>query len=213
MTIVDEATSGDAGGAAAPPVPRGPVSGKGDARRRVVAVIAAIVVLVPTVMTLRLHWGSLTRTDAPLRFLPDRRLSMVAPEEEEEVRLPLEVTWTVTDFPIEDGNRFGVFVDTDIPSPDKTVRLRVCSTREELPPSPGEFRGICSDQREKIFFTEATSFTLECFEPRFNLGARRLNDHRVTIILLDGENRRVGEAAASVPFRVHPDDAKKCRGL
>jgi hypothetical protein len=176
-------------------------------------IAAAVVVLVPTLMTLRIHWGSLTRTDAPLSFLPDRRLSMVAPEEEEEVQLPLVVRWDVEDFPLEDGNHFGVFVDTDIPSPDKVVRLRVCSTREQLPPAPGEFRGICRDQRDKIFFTAETSFTLECFEPRFNLGARRLNDHRVTVILLDGENRRVGEAAASVPFRVDPDDAKKCRGL
>ena len=138
---------------------------------------------------------------------------MVAPEEEQEVRLPLRVSWEVEAFELRDGNHFGVFVDTDIPSPDKVVRLRVCSAREQLPPAPGEFRGICSDQREKIFFTTETSFSLECFEPRFNLGARRLNDHRVTVILLDGENRRVGEAAASVPFRVDPDDAKKCRGL
>jgi hypothetical protein len=177
-------------------------------------VIAAVVlVVVPTILTLRIHWGSLTRTDAPLSFLPDRRLSMVAPEEEQQVGLPLVVRWKVEDFPVTDGNHFGVFVDTDIPSPDKTVRLRVCTSREQLPPAPGEFRGICKDQRQKIFFTTDTSYELQCFEPRFNLGARRLNDHRVTVILLDGQNRRVGEAAASVPFRADPDDAKKCRGL
>lgn len=164
-------------------------------------------------MTLRIHWGSLTRTDAPLSFFPDRRLSMVAPEEEQEVRLPLTVSWQVEDFPLGDGNHFGVFVDIDIPSPDKVVRLRVCSTREQLPPAPGDLRGICGDQREKIFFTDQTSFTLECFEPRFNLGARRLNDHRVTVILLDKDNRRVGEAAATVPFSVEANDAKRCRGL
>jgi hypothetical protein len=182
-------------------------------RRRILTIVVVLAVLVPTVMTLRIHWQSLTRTDAPLTFVPDRRLSMVSPDEEEEVGLPLAVAWKVEDFPRTGGNRFGVFVDTDIPSPGKTVRLRVCSTREQLPPAPGEFRGVCSDQRKKIFFTTETSFTLECFEPRFNLGARRLNDHRVTVILLDGANRRVGEAAASVPFRVDPADAKKCRGL
>ena len=209
MTIVDTPPTAPPDAPPAAPVARPAPS----PRRRMLLIAAAVVVLVPTLLTLRIHWGSLTRTDAPLSFLPDRRLSMVAPEEEEEVRLPLLVEWEVEDFPIEDGNHFGVFVDTDIPSPDKTVRLRVCTARELLPPSPGEFRGVCSDQREKIFFTTETSFTLECFEPRFNLGARRLNDHRVTIILLDAENKRVGEAAASVPFRVDPDDAKKCRGL
>lgn len=208
MTIVDAPATAPP---SPPPVPAPPRPAA--PRRRILLIAVAVLVLVPLLLTLRIHWGSLTRTDAPLSFLPDRRLSMVAPEEEEEVRLPLVVKWDVKDFPIEDGNHFGVFVDTDIPSPDKTVRLRVCSTREKLPPAPGEFRGICQDQREKIFFTEETSFTLECFEPRFNLGARRLNDHRVTVVLLDGENRRVGEAAASVPFRVDPDDAKKCRGL
>ena len=213
MITVDPPTAPEAAALppAAPPPRRGVTEGW--SRRRTIALLVAIAVLVPTLMTLRIHWDSLTRTDAPLRFLPDRRLSMVSPEEEEEVQLPLKVTWKVEDFPIEDGNHFGVFVDSDIPSPDTVVRLRVCSSREKLPPAPGEFRGICGDQREKIFFTTETSFTLECFEPRFNLGARRLNDHRVTVVLLDGENRRVGEAAASVPFRVDGDDAKKCRGL
>jgi hypothetical protein len=206
MTIVDAPP-------AAPPSPTARRRSPRSPRPRILVAVVAAAVAVPMLMTLRIHWGSLTRTDAPLRFFPDRRLSMIAPEEEEEVRLPLEVRWEVTDFPIEEGNHFGVFVDTDIPSPDTTVRLRVCGTREQLPPAPGEFRGICKDQRETIFFTGATSFTIECFQPRFDLGARRLNDHRVSIILLDGENRRVGEAAASVPFRVDPDDDKKCRGL
>lgn len=182
-------------------------------RARLIALVCVIAVLTPACMTVRLHWGSLTRVDAPLTLRPDRRLSMVEPDQEEEVGLPVTVRWKANDFPLEDGNHFGVFIDTEIPTPGSVVRLRVCTRLEELPPAPGDFRPPCTDQRDRILFTTDTSVTLECFEPHFNRGARRMNDHTVTIVLLDKDRRRVGEAAADVPFRVEKAAAKKCRGF
>jgi hypothetical protein len=209
--LAPERPAGPAPEPAPPPAP--PSSSTGRSRLRVAIALAVLVVVVLTALIVRVHWGSLVRVDAPFTFRPDRRLSMVEPGQEEVVNLPLTVRWTSEHFPITDGNHYGVFVDTDIPSPGDVVRLRICSKMAQLPPAPGEFRGVCKDQREKIFFTTEPEVTLECFEPQFHLGARRVNDHRVTVILLDKDRRRVGEAAATVPFRVDTSDARTCRGF
>ena len=182
-------------------------------RRNLLIIGAALLVLVPTVMTVRLHWDTITRVDAPLSFRPDRRLSMVSPGPEEEVGLPVTITWDAKDFELVNGNHFGVFINEEIPSPDSIVRMRVCTKLEQLPPTPGDFRPPCNDQRETIRFTTDTSMTIDCFEPHFGRGARRMNDHRVSVVLLDKDGRRIGEAAADVPFRVDAAAAKKCRGF
>jgi hypothetical protein len=182
-------------------------------RRRVILLALAFVVLLPSCAAIKLNWATITRVDAPLTFRPDKRLSMVSPDEEEEVPLPVTVKWKSEDFPLTDGNQFGVFVDTSIPSPGDILRVRLCTRLAELPPQPGDFRGICKDQREQISFTTKHSATFKCFEPHFNRGKRRMNDHTVTVILLDKDLRRVGEAAAEVMFRVDAKDAKRCRGF
>jgi hypothetical protein len=182
-------------------------------RNRYILAALALAVLIPTVQVIRINWKTLTRVDAPLSFRPDKRLSMQSPADEELVKLPVTVTWKSKDFALADGNQFGVFIDASIPSPDDVARVRLCTRRGELPPAPGDFRGICNDQRDRIMFTTKHSVTIDCFEPFFNRGKRRMNDHKVTVVLLDAEKRRVGEAAAEVPFRVDAKDAKKCRGF
>jgi hypothetical protein len=182
-------------------------------RQRVLAIAASLLVLLPTAQIVRINWKTITRSDAPLSFRPDKRLAMVEPKPEEKVNLPVKVTWKSQDFVPGDGNRFGVFVDTAIPSPGDYLRVRLCTRLGELPPAPGDFRGICKDQREAISFTTTHSASFDCFEPHFERGKRRMNDHTVTVILLDKNLRRVGEAAANVMFRVDPKDAKKCRGF
>ena len=182
-------------------------------RRNLIALALAVTVLFPMFQVVRINWGTLTRTDAPFTLRPDRRLSMVSPDPEEEVSLPAKVTWKSKDFPLTNGNRFGVFLDTAIPAPGDILRVRLCTRLGELPPAPGDFRGICRDQREQISFTRRHSATFKCFEPHFNRGRRRMNDHTVTVILLDKDLKRIGEAAAEVSFRVDADDARTCRGF
>ena len=182
-------------------------------RRRMIAIGAAIAVLLPLAQVIRINWHTITRQDAPLSFRPDKRLAMVAPKPEAKVNLPVKVNWESKDFALQDGNRFGVFVDTAIPSPGDILRVRLCTRLGELPPAPGDFRGICKDQREQISFTTDHSVSFDCFEPRFNKGKRRMNDHTVTVVLLDKNLKRIGEAAANVMFRVDPNDARTCRGF
>jgi hypothetical protein len=182
-------------------------------RRRIIVAALAFAVLLPACQVMRVNWKTLSRVDAPMSFRPDKRLSMVSPKDEEKVRLPATITWKSNDFPLTNGNRFGVFLDSAIPSPNDILRVRLCTRLAELPPAPGDFRGLCTDQRDNILFTTKHSVTFDCFEPHFNRGKRRMNDHTVTVILLDKQLRRVGEAAAQVSFRADAADAKRCRGF
>jgi hypothetical protein len=183
-------------------------------RNRLILVALAMLVLLPSCQLVRVHWSTLTSVDAPLSFRPDRRLSMLEPDQEESVRLPVTVRWKSEDFDLSDGKQFGVFINTSIPAPGEVARVRLCTRLAELPPAPGDFRGVCTDQRDLIRFTKKHSVTIKCFEPHFNRGKRRMNDHSVTVVLLDKDKRRVGEAAAEVsPFRVNATDARKCRGF
>lgn len=182
-------------------------------RRRLFIILAAVAVFLPACQAVRINWGTITRVDAPLSLRPDRRLSMQFPDPEEKVSLPVTVRWKAKDWDLSNGNRFGVFLDTSIPSPGDTLRIRLCTRLGELPPAPGDFRGICTDQRDVVKLTTNTSFTFDCLQPHFNRGKRRMHDHVVKVILLDKDLKRVGEAAAEVPFRADADDVRKCRGF
>lgn len=184
-----------------------------NSRRRVIAAAVAFAVLLPACQVVRINWSSITRVDAPLSMRPDKRLSMVSPDPEEEVNLPVTIKWESKDWELTDGRQFGVFLNTAIPSPNDVVRVRLCTRMGELPPAPGDFRGICTDQREQIKFTRRHSFTFDCIEPHFGRGKRRMHDHQVTVVLLDKNLKRIGEAAAEVPFRADADSVRKCRGL
>lgn len=182
-------------------------------RRRVIVIAVAFAVLLPACQAIRINWSTITRTDAPLSFRPDRRLSMQSPKPEELVKLPVTVDWRSKNWDTSDGNQYAVYIDTSIPSPDDFARVRLCTRLGELPPAPGDFRSICTDQRDRVKFTKATSIKIDCFEPHFNRGKRRMNDHVVRVVLVDKDFRRIGEAAADVQFRVDAADARKCRGF
>lgn len=195
-----------------PPPPPSRV-GRDQSRRRVVVRVAVALAVLFVLSQLRVHWNTLTRVDAPFTLRSDKRLGMVSPDPEEEVGLPVTVEWETVDYELEDGHRFAVFVDKGFPSPRRDVRLTLCSEQGKLPPQPGELRTPCTDDRERIFFTTDTSMSFDCFEPRFSAGRRRQNEHTVSVILVDRNLRRVGEAATSVKFRVDDDDASSCRGF
>jgi hypothetical protein len=182
-------------------------------RNKLFLVAVVLLVFLPSCQFVSVHWATLTRVDAPLSFKADKRLGMQEPDAEELVRLPVTVRWKSEDFALTDGRQFGVFINTSIPSPGDIARVRLCSRLAELPPAPGDYRGICTDQRDLVRFTTKHSVSIDCFEPHFNRGKRRMNDHQVTVVLLDKDKRRIGEAAAEVPFRVDAKDARKCRGF
>jgi hypothetical protein len=154
-----------------------------------------------------------TRTDAPVSFKADHRLSFESPDQEDDVHIPVRLDWKVKDFPLKNGNWFAVFIDKPPVGPERTVRIRLCTEGEKLPPQAGTDRKICKDDLQRIYLAERTSLTLECFEPRFSAPERERNTHTATVILVDRNDRRVGQAVTTVRFHVDEDEAKKCRGL
>lgn len=155
----------------------------------------------------------ITRVDAPVNFKADHRLDIESPDAEAEVELPVTVQWTADDYPNEPGERFALFVDRAPIAPDRQIRFRVCTEGEKLPPQLGQLRKPCKDDRKTVFLTDELSFEFECFEPRFTAPERERNKHTVTIVLVDADDRRIGEGAASVRFEVDEDDARTCRGF
>ena len=175
-------------------------------RRRTLAVVAlAAGVLLPAC--------NVTAVQAPITLRADRRLKMVSPKDEDKVRLPTKVSWAVKDFDLSNGNHFGVFVDRSPLGPRKDLRFRICTEQEKQPVQAGEDRKPCKDDRKSVFLTRETSYSFDCFEPKLNAPSRTRYDHTVTIILLDAQNKRVGEAATSVKFEADKRDEKRCRGF
>lgn len=155
----------------------------------------------------------ITRVDAPITFAADRRLEITSPGPEESVDLPVRVTWDVEDFDLSGGNQFGLFVDRVPIGPRRDVRLRVCTEGEKLPPQAGSFRKLCKDDRKSVFLTGETSFRFTCFDPQFDKPKRTRDVHTVSVVLLDRNGRRVGEAVDTIKFRVDEAQVKRCRGL
>ena len=169
--------------------------------------------LVAAVLVSVLGGCGITRVDAPVSFRADHRLDVEAPEAESEVQLPVTVRWSADDYPNEPGEHFALFVDRAPIAPDRQIRFRVCTEGEKLPPQLGQLRKPCKDDRKTIFLTDELSFEFECFEPRFTAPERERNKHTVTIVLLDADDRRIGEGATSVRFEIDEDDARTCRGF
>ena len=141
-----------------------------------------------------------------LNFYQDDRLAVVAPEDRSTVRLPVRVVWRVEGFEVTgpDGSRdrragyFGLFVDRAPPAPgeDPASLVRDTEACRLDPACPGEDYLA----RQGIHTTTRTRFTIDRLpEPPDDDGPDR---HRVTVVLLDGRSRRIGETAASVEFEV-----------
>ena len=165
------------------------------------------------VMAVVLSGCGITAKDAPITIKNDRRLHMVSPGDEDKVSIPVTVKWRVDSFPIANGNHFGVFVDRAPLGARKLLRWRICSEQEKQPIQPGENRSLCKDDRKTVFLTDKPEYTFNCFEPKINAPSRTRYQHEVTIILLDGNDQRVGETATSVKFDVPEAAEKKCRGF
>ena len=137
-----------------------------------------------------------------LAFRVDQRVQVVSPEDEATVSLPLTLRWTVRDFevvapgsPVRDGaGYFAVFVDATPMRPGKTL--------ESLREADAVCEDPCDDDSyfpaRGIYPTAGTELVLEELPP----ASSDDEDHRATIVLLDGEGRRIGESSFHVDFTV-----------
>jgi hypothetical protein len=148
-------------------------------------------------------------TTSGLSLVRDERVTIKAPIDRAKVRLPVTVEWTVKEFDVtgptpaarKDAGYFGVFVDQAPQPPGKPLAWvahndKSCTT---VPGCPGA--QYLADK--EIFTTRATRFVVSQVRD-FTSAERqqRREFHQVTIVLLDGRSRRIGESAFSVEFQV-----------
>ena len=132
-----------------------------------------------------------------LSFKLDERIAMVSPTDHATVTVPLTVRWTEDDSLRDTVRSYGVLVDRTPPPAGKT--LAWLFRNDDSCGTTGCPDSLYRAQRG-VLSTEATSVVLTEVATR---GER--NDgqgHEVTVILLDGDGRRVGEGAWSRQFTV-----------
>ena len=128
-------------------------------------------------------------------FRQDTRLDFVSPEDRAAVTLPATVDW---DFAGDDDTTFAVFLDRRPPPPGRTL-ASIADGDDTCERDPG-----CPDDDyladRGVWTTTDTSFTFEAIRRPTRDDRREL--HEVTVILVDGEGRRIGESAWILEFEV-----------
>jgi hypothetical protein len=143
-----------------------------------------------------------------LAFRVDKRVHITAPKDEATVRLPLTLRWEVRDFEVvEPGTSvrrgtgyFAVFFDKTPMKPGKTLK----SLRDK--------DVVCEDPcTEDTYFPARGMYTTtntELVIDKMPLGKEADGkSHRLTIVLLDGEGRRIGETAFHVNVTIPAENS------
>jgi hypothetical protein len=137
-----------------------------------------------------------------LAFTEDDRLEILQPDNEAEVRLPLRLRWKAT-LPHQSGGGpyFAVFVDKAPVAPGQSLRVLAdesCNRTAECPDAE-YFRS------RFVYVTDEQSIVLDVVPQRPSQRAGADDRHEAVIVLVDGEGRRIGEAAWRVAFEVRDD--------
>lgn len=138
-----------------------------------------------------------------LAFREDNRVEILTPGDRAEVPLPLEIRWRADLEPRADGGPFfAVFIDREPVRPGQSLRALADDSCNRSPGCPDleYFRD------RYVFVTEGTSVTIDAV-PRAGTSQRTgaKDRHEATIVLVDAEGRRIGEAAYRVEFVVEED--------
>jgi hypothetical protein len=137
-------------------------------------------------------------TASGLSFREDKRISIQQPSTDDEVALPLTVSWDAEDY---DGY-YGVFLDSTPMRPNRGLLSLVPSD------DPCRAREICPDAtwlaQRTIFVTKQTSLQIPRLPDRRSNGRSR-DRHQLTIVLLDADGVRKGESAFVREFIVERD--------
>jgi hypothetical protein len=146
-----------------------------------------------------------------LAFVEDDRVSIAEPADRATVELPMTVRWSVGDFRVtgptgaasDEAGYFGVFLDRAPQAPGRTVNslARGDAACKVDPACPNEtyFAG------RGVYTTEDTELTIDSL-PDLAQGDTR-DFHELTIVLLNGEGKRVGESAFRREFEVAREDS------
>jgi hypothetical protein len=137
-----------------------------------------------------------------LSLVEDERVQILDPHDRAAVSLPLTIDWRAEDLARGEGaGSFGVLVDRAPPPPGRSLAwlFRDADDCSGVTGCPDDAYLALRD----VHHTTETSFVVDRVAPPASGHGRRF--HEVTIVLLDGDGRRVGEAAWSVRFAVAED--------
>ena len=129
-----------------------------------------------------------------LNFVQDDRVTITAPRDRAEVRLPVTIRWKAKDF---DGT-YAVFVDRAPVPPGETLAwlARDDELSDQTPDCPNETWFADRD----VYATSSPELTVDDLPDLVD--DERRDFHEATVILLDEEGRRIGEAAFTVEFEL-----------
>lgn len=143
-----------------------------------------------------------------LSFRVDDRVKIVSPSDREKVPFPIKIDWEVTEFSVTgqtggsdpDSGYFGVFLDRAPQPPGQTVKWFAKNDRT-CRPADG-----CPDRKylsvRGIHTTDKTEFVIPRLPQPSDADQDRREFHEITVVLLDGSGRRIGESAFTVQFEV-----------
>lgn len=115
------------------------------------------------------------------QFYATEELKIITPVENDFAEAPLTVTWVGTP----DGTkRWAVFLDRAPIRPGKSV--------DDLE----------NDERGNLWITDDSSLLIDAIAPRSTSVASRKGRHRIAVVALDGNGKRIGEHVSSVELTV-----------
>lgn len=145
-----------------------------------------------------------------LQFREDDRVAITTPRYREKVELPLTIDWEVHAFEVtgpggqarDNAGYFAVLIDAEPPPPGESLAYY---GRDDTSCRP---EAGCPDEdylaARGVYTTTQTEFHVERLAPASGVDVRAGDPdrHEVTIILLDGQGRRIGESVWTQPFEV-----------
>ena len=142
-----------------------------------------------------------------LSFRVDKRLHFTAPKARSKAHQPLTVSWTMRDFrvaalgsepPSRDAGYFAVFVDSAPVKPGQTLRAVAAGdpSCERNPKCPDN--GYLA--AHGVFVTTVTSLHLPLI-PNV-AGTAKVQQHAITVVLMNTAGHRIGESAWELDFRL-----------
>lgn len=141
-------------------------------------------------------------TTQGLNFREDTRVEITSPRDREEVTVPFELQWAARDFDVGTqtigggGNYFAVFLGRAPMAPGQHLRALGDDSCKRTPGCPDE--QWLADRF--IFVTTETSLHIDAIPDVDVDDVRRRDLHEITIVLMDGDDRRIGESAFTVEY-------------
>jgi hypothetical protein len=134
-----------------------------------------------------------------LAFREDDRVDIVEPADREETTLPVTVRWRADlDGGGDGGPYFAVFVDRAPIRPGQSLRALADDACNSTPGCPD----MAYFRDRFVFVTDEQQVTIDALPQEGGQRTSADDRHEATVVLIDADGRRVGEAAYTVEFTV-----------